>query len=296
MQVLLGICLQDLEEFRMLALELVKSAFSFNGQETVDVLDLWQLNLLRSHRWERRIAEVMNEGEQFDNRQNVLDARKGEFDADKQGEDVPAVAASQAEDDIHEPMYRMTREQKTTLASIRDAINTICTRLFIDDHHFLDKAGSLMDEDGDIAGDLVSFTLELKARLQKRLLEERDIDESGEVELEILSAMDSSSKGQSRSKLREEFSSPHVNKDDKMHTQEVDCEIEAVSSTASLNRQISRRQTINWSCLGKSDETYAQLIHIERYETELKRILMELVLDIAFKMQKEGMIAAPPLV
>ena len=65
-------CVQDLEEFQTLGLELVKSSFSFNGRESLDTLDVWQLDLLRRHRWKRRVTQELKEGDEANNAQNVI--------------------------------------------------------------------------------------------------------------------------------------------------------------------------------------------------------------------------------
>ena len=47
--------------------------------------------------------------------------------------------------------------------------------------------------------------------------------------------------------------------------------------------------------LRDAKEIYAALIEVESLETALRDICLENVLDIAFKLQKEGVVAAPPL-
>ena len=48
--------------------------------------------------------------------------------------------------------------------------------------------------------------------------------------------------------------------------------------------------------LRHAKEIYGALVEVERLETVLKEICLENVIDIAFKLQKEGVVAAPPLV
>ena len=66
----------DLSEFRQLALELVHSSYAFTGRETLDSLDLVQLDVLRKHKWKRRAAKELKDGEEANNAQNAIDAKK----------------------------------------------------------------------------------------------------------------------------------------------------------------------------------------------------------------------------
>ena len=257
---------QDLEEFQTLAHELVKSAFSFNGQETLDTLDTWQLDVLRSHQWKRRVAQELNDGEEFSNREEAIAARKGHFDAEG--------SSSAAQEEKYEPMFRTTRDQKKTVTVIADQMKAICARMFADDQQLCDQAEALMgEEDEDVTGPVVSFALELTARLQSRMIEESDADRSENVDLIV---------------PEESLNNYPV--------RQVDGEIQAVPSGASLKRMTSRQRKVDISSSAKVQEMYTEIIGIERHDKVLKLILQDHVTQIAFKMQKEGIIAAPPLV
>ena len=48
--------------------------------------------------------------------------------------------------------------------------------------------------------------------------------------------------------------------------------------------------------LRDAKEVYGALVEVESLETMLREICLENVIEIAFKLQKEGVVAAPPLV
>ena len=67
-----------------------------------------------------------------------------------------------------------------------------------------------------------------------------------------------------------------------------------LANQASLKR---RQRSVKLDSLAADvQDTYAILIEVEKLESMLRDIFLEQVLDVAFKMQKEGVITAPPLV
>jgi len=72
----------------------------------------------------------------------------------------------------------------------------------------------------------------------------------------------------------------------------------SLTKTASQQSVTTRRKSRG--CFGdtrsaESSQAYASLARVERYEDDIKDILLEHVLEIAFKLRKEGVIAEPPL-
>ena len=108
----------DLTEFRKLALELVHSSYTFTGRETLDSLDLVQLDMLRKHRWKRRKTQHLEDGEEVNNAQHVMDAKTQSFGVKLTNERASPVVDEEDEDD--KPMYRETKAQRTMRRRVSD--------------------------------------------------------------------------------------------------------------------------------------------------------------------------------
>ena len=292
----------DLTEFRQLALELVHSSYVFTGRETLDSLDLVQLDVLRKHKWKRREAQELKEGEEANNAQNAINAKKQTFDVEATNE--PKSPSDEEEDT---PMYRETQEQKKKLEAICLAMQSICKRLLAADRELCEQAQALMGEDGQVSADIVAFSLELKSKLQKHLSIDVETDTSGRVSFQEFCIM-FAGQGANRSELRATFDRLDVNKEGTLTQSELSMyileanlppdngESRTISRGASIKRTPSRRRKANMDALRHAKEIYGALVEVERLETVLKEICLENVIDIAFKLQKEGVVAAPPLV
>ena len=60
----------DPDEFKTISFKFAKNNFVFNGPESLDSLNIQQLDVLRHHKWKRRKAKELAEGEEPDNAQN----------------------------------------------------------------------------------------------------------------------------------------------------------------------------------------------------------------------------------
>ena len=292
----------DLTEFRQLALELVHSSYVFTGRETLDSLDLVQLDVLRKHKWKRREAQELKEGEEANNAQNAINAKKQTFDVEATNE--PKSPSDEEEDT---PMYRETKEQKKKLEAICLAMQSVCKRLLAADRELCEQAQALMGEDGQVSADIVAFSLELKSKLQKHLSIDVETDTSGRVSFQEFCIM-FAGQGANRSELRATFDRLDVNKEGTLTQSELSMyileanlppdngESRTISRGASIKRTPSRRRKANMDALRHAKEIYGALVEVERLETVLKEICLENVIDIAFKLQKEGVVDAPPLV
>ena len=69
-----------------------------------------------------------------------------------------------------------------------------------------------------------------------------------------------------------------------------------ISRDASIKRTPSRRRRADMDALRHAKEVFGALVELESLQTALREICLESVLEIAFKLQKEGVVAAPPLV
>ena len=69
-----------------------------------------------------------------------------------------------------------------------------------------------------------------------------------------------------------------------------------ISRGASIKSTPSRRRRVDMDALRDAKEVYGALVEVESLQIALREICLENVLDIAFKLQKEGVVAAPPLV
>ena len=164
-----------------------------------------------------------------------------------------------------------------------------------------------MDEDGQVSADIVAFSLELKSKLQKRLFIDVDTDASGGVSFQEFCAM-FAGQGADRSELRATFDRLDVNKEGTLTQSELamymldatlppdNGESGTISRGASIKRTPSRRRRASMDALRNAKDVYSALVEVESLETALREIFLGQVLDIAFKLQKEGVVAAPPLV
>jgi len=289
----------DLTEFRTLALELVRSSYTFTGRETLDSLDLVQLDVLRRHKWKRRETQELKDGEEANNAQNAMDAKKQTFDVEATNE-----PKSPSDEEGDTPMYRETKEQKKKLAAICLAMQSVCKRLLAADRELCERAQALMDEDGQVSADIVAFSLELKSKLQNHLFMDVDTDTSGRVSFKEFCAMFA---GQG-AELRATFDRLDVNKEGTLTQSELamymvdarlppdNSESGTISRRASINMTPSRRRRVDMDALRDAKEVYGALVEVESLETRLREICLENVFDIAFKLQKEGVLVAPPLV
>ena len=294
----------DLTEFRTLALELVRSSYSFTGRETLDSLDLVQLDILRKHQWKRRQVQDLADGEEANNAQNAMDAKKQSFDVEATNE--PA-SPSDEEEVVDKPMYRETKAQKKKLEAICLGLQTICYRLIPADEGFCQRIKALVDEDGHVSADVVAFSLELKSKLQNKLFIDVDTDASVGVNFQEFCTM-FTGQGADRSELRATFDRLDVNKNGTLKHSELSMylldanlppdngESGTISQEASIKRTPSRRRRANMDPLHDAKEIYSALVEVESLETMLREICLENVVDIAFRLQKEGVVAAPPLV
>jgi Ca2+-binding EF-hand superfamily protein len=224
-----------------------------------------------------------------------------------------ASADDAASDDVPEPMYRETREQKKKLVETCTAFQSICNRMFQTDKDFCKQADALTDEEGEVASDtIVSFALELKSRLQQRVFAGTDSDKSGFVDFQEFFKM-YHNLGVNGDELRAIFDSLDVNKDHKLDREELSMYMaqnfnlfakkqsqleQDISPDLANQASLKRRQrSVKLDSLTADvQDTYAILIKVEKLESMLRDIFLEQVLDVAFKMQKEGVITAPPLV
>jgi hypothetical protein len=114
--------------------------------------------------------------------------------------------------------------------------------------------------------------------------------------------------GANRSELRATFDRLDVNKEGTLTQSELSMyileanlppdngESRTISRGASIKRTPSRRRRANMDALRHAKEIYGALVEVESLQIALREICLENVLDIAFKLQKEGVVAAPPLV
>jgi len=187
-------------------------------------------------------------------------------------------------------------------------MQTICCRLLPADGEFCQRAKALVDEDGHVSADVVAFSLELKSKLQnKQTFVDEDTDASGGVSFQEFCAM-FASQGTDRSGLRATFDRLDVSKKGILKHSELSMYmLEAklppdngksgtISRGASIKRTPSRRRRASMDALRNAKDVYSALVEVESLETALREIFLGQVLDIAFKLQKEGVVAAPPLV
>jgi len=294
----------DLTEFRQLALELVHSSYAFTGRETLDSLDLVQLDVLRKHKWKRREAQELKDGEEANNAQNAMDAKKKTFDAEAINE--PKYPSDEEEG---KSMYRETKAQKKKLEAICLALQSVCKRLLAADRELCVQAQALTDEDGQVPADadVIAFSLELKSKLQKQLFIDVDTDASGRVSFQEFYAI-FGGQGADRSVLRATFDRLDVNKEGTLTQSELSMYMleanlpsdnggsRTISRDASIKRTPSRRRRADMDALRHAKEVFGALVELESLQTALREICLESVLEIAFKLQKEGVVAAPPLV
>ena len=294
----------DLAEFRTLALDLVRSSYMFTGRETLDSLDLVQLDVLRKHQWKRREMQELKDGEEANNAQNAMDTKKQSFDVEATNKPV---TASDGEEEENKQMYRETKAQIKKLEGVCFGMQTICYRFLSADREFCQRATALVDEDGHMSSDVVAFCLELKSKLHDKLFVDVDTDASGGVSFQEFCSM-FAGKGADRSELRATFDRLDVNKDGTLNQSELsmymleaklppdDGETRTISRGASIKKTPSRRRGASMDALRDAKEVYSALIEVEALETALREICLGQVLGIAFKLQKEGVVAAPPLV
>ena len=186
-------------------------------------------------------------------------------------------------------------------------MQSVCKRLLAADREFCQQAQALMDEDGQVSPDIVAFSLKLKSKLQKRLFIDVDMDASGGVSFQEFCAM-FAGQGADPSELRATFDRLDVNKNGTLTQSELamymldaklppdNGESGTISRGASIKSTPSRRRRVDMDALRDAKEVYGALVEVESLETKLREICLENVLDIAFKLQKEGVVAAPPLV
>ena len=300
----------DLTEFRKLALELVHSSYTFTGRETLDSLDLVQLDMLRKHRWKRRKTQHLEDGEEVNNAQHVMDAKTQSFGVKLTNERASPVVDEEDEDD--KPMYRETKAQKKKLVSIGFGLQTICYRWLPAEGEFYQRAKALVDKDSNVSADVVAFSLELKSKLQNKVFVDVDSDDASEgVGFQEFYAM-FAGQGADRTELRATFDRLDVNKEGTIQQSQLslylldanlppdNSESGTISRGASIKKMPARRRRANMDvmhdALRDAEEIYGALVEVESLQIALREICLENVLDIAFKLQKEGVVAAPPLV
>ena len=234
----------DLEGFSRISLELASQHFIFNGPENLNTLNITQLNALRQHKWKRRKAQELDEGEEPDNAQDAMDDKAAIFDAEPQEDEE-----TEPKGEEHERIYRITISQKRVFSTVCSMIVSSCLKLFRADATFCKRTADLHDdESGDVSDDLVPFIVELKARIQ--------------------AVLDQTTLSTDAVPLKKKWS---------------------------LKRGAAMLSAKSIRTKRALEDHYAMLIQIEKGENLIKSILLEHVLEIAFKLRKEGLIEVPAL-
>jgi Ca2+-binding EF-hand superfamily protein len=287
----------DLEEFHEMTKDLVKKNYVFSGLENLESLDLNQLLRLREFAWKGRAISKPEEddrdnaeGEDRDNAEG--DGEKGQEDVE--GDDKKnAEAGSAADDKKHaetsaeehwnednnkededdskeEKKYVVSDKDNCKAKEIYDGVKLICETLFESDKPLNIEVKSLLDsKKGVLFGKMVPFYNKLKFKMQDLAFHDHE-------------------------QARE-------NQQDSGHTVLL-CEISPVMDSASLSvARRGRKGSLTAAMkedgltIGLNPDAYTALIKVEGYEDDLKAILLGHVMQIAFNLDSEGIIAAPPL-
>ena len=164
----------DPQEFSKLATDLVKRNFIFSGPETLDALNIMQLHFLRSHLWNRRKAEEVDEGADVSNATRALNKKKELFDAEKK---APAAEEQEEEPEPPERMYRVTREQEKQLKDICDFMKSTCKSTFPQDMKLQKSCEGLVDEEtGQISENITPCLMDLRDKVKSDLMAVSDED------------------------------------------------------------------------------------------------------------------------
>ena len=203
----------DPDEFKTISFKFAKNNFVFNGPESLDSLNIHQLDVLRRHKWKRRKAKELAEGEEPDNAQNAKDEKAAIFDVEE---------TKNNESGDNETLYRVTQKHKEVFTGICRDIHGDCSDLFSNDETLCKRAENLLNESksSQMSEDLVPFMVEFKSRVQSHVI---------------------------------------VSADQSSH---------------------------QWK---------HALITVEKREAEIRDVLLDQVIDIAFKLRKEGLISVAPL-
>ena len=257
----------DLTEFSNLMTELAKSAFVFSGPGSLDILTILQLDLLRRHTWKRRAMKEPEEGKQQDSHANALEAKKKELEALGTSKGSPA-AADAPREQAEQPLYSVTKAQKRQLKDICDFLQDSYHRLFSD---------SVFDSDSENNDSckLCGKRVEHHHGASKFCVEEQLQDSDLCTRATQLTA---------------------VALDDAVHLMSVlHHRVKKSAKSGSLSKGKVQEQRLVGGVALKRDDAFGLLIQIEKKEAEFRDILLDIVLEIAFKLQKEGVLIAPPL-
>ena len=118
--------LMDFDEFSNIALDLVRTSFVFNGPESLGTMHLHQLDALRLHQWKSRELEEREEGETVNtNRENALGGKQEIFSFDQDGIDNPNPPEEEKEPEPFVPLYTLRAQETEELIKICDAIQEL---------------------------------------------------------------------------------------------------------------------------------------------------------------------------
>ena len=300
----------DLGEFEMLSLELVQSSMrTFTGRESLNSLDLVQLYVLRQHKWNRRVAQELEDGQEANNAENALDAKKALFHAETTRKTTKTTSAHS-----EKPIYRETPQQREKFVQIGQRLDKINQRMHNTSIQVFPKEKLIA------LSDLVHFTLSLKATAQALLRGHegvtrpagagawllKPLHDNTDVLLGLKWEVLGSQKPQSGTEISNEALASGLQHMVEFSKEELDefgvidlsfdSYIKVGGQYFKPAKVSSRQRAFNFNMLNEQElKTYADLIEIERHETALRSILREHVEQVAFKLESEGIIAAPPL-
>jgi len=308
----------DMGEFVKLATDLVRGNFIFSGPASLDALTIRQLDVLRKHKWKRREREELEDGEQPDNAKKAMNAKKKLFDAENKAPAEPI--ANESENDFglkwEEVDIKACTGRELSNAKLSDALKL---KLDFSNEEWLAFGITKLQSDDFIqSGDLYfkPAVEEEEEEEEEEVIMFRVTKEQKDTLVQTWEFLTSACEGPLADAKLLERCHALMNEEGELETSKipglfaevkekiklqvddnakpVDPEGVAVSEVSVAAATLKR----SWSCAAKSRHegvAWNWLLDLERREDQLRNILLEHVLDIAFKLQREGLITAPAL-